>query len=179
LYHAVDVGSDSVIHSQAVIGADGFGYTPDAKGQMVEIAQIGGVTIGRNVSIGAATTIDRGAIENTIIEDGVKIDNQVQIGHNCIIGEHTLICGCCGIVGSSKIGKHCVFAGDVGVGGDAPIEVCDFVIVSARTLISRSITEPGTYSGSNLYDHNRQWKRNALRFLELDTLFKRVKKLEK
>jgi UDP-3-O-[3-hydroxymyristoyl] glucosamine N-acyltransferase len=137
------------------------------------------VSIGNDVSIGACTSIDRGAMDDTVIGDGVKIDNQVQIGHNARIGEHTLICGCVGIVGSTRIGRHCVLAGGVGVGGDGPIEICDRVVISAMTHVSSSISQPGIYSGGILHGTNRQWKRNALRFQRLDELARRVARLER
>ena len=175
----VSIGSDSEIHSGAVIGGSGFGFTPGPGGKLQEIAQIGGVVIGSDVSIGANTTIDCGAIDNTVIEDGVKIDNQVQIGHNCRIGAHTLICGCVGIVGSTVVGKHCVLAGDAGIGGDKPIEVCDHVVLSARTHVTASITEPGVYSSGDVFQPHTRWRRNVLRLAKLDELFKRVAKLEK
>ncbi|MCY4060620.1 MAG: DapH/DapD/GlmU-related protein, partial [Gammaproteobacteria bacterium] len=127
LYHGVTLGERCVVHSGAVIGADGFGFAPDESGRWVAIAQLGGVTLGNDVVVGACSTIDRGAISDTVVRDGVKIDNQVQIGHNCDIGEHTLICGRVGIVGSTKIGRHCVFAGGAGVAGDHPITICDNV----------------------------------------------------
>ncbi|HTO57549.1 MAG TPA: UDP-3-O-(3-hydroxymyristoyl)glucosamine N-acyltransferase, partial [Pseudomonadales bacterium] len=174
LYHRVRIGARSVVHSGAVIGADGFGFAPDERGRHIDIAQIGGVAIGADVSIGAATTIDRGAIDDTSIGDGVKIDNQVQIGHNTIVGEHTVICGCVGIVGSTRIGRHCVLAGGVGVGGDGPIEIADRVVVSGMTHVSRSIDKPGVYSGGVLHSATLKWKRNALRFAELDELAKRI-----
>ena len=177
--YGVHLGRRGVIHSGAVIGADGFGFTPDEKGRLQAIAQIGSVTLGDDVSVGACTSIDRGAIDDTIIEDGVKIDNQVQIGHNCHIGAHSVICGCVGMVGSSKIGRHCVLAGGAGIGGDRPIELCDQVTVSAMTHITRSITEPGVYSGGVLHNTNRRWKRNALRFSQLDSMAKRLARLEK
>jgi UDP-3-O-[3-hydroxymyristoyl] glucosamine N-acyltransferase len=179
LYANVRLGARCVIHSGAVIGADGFGFTPDEGGRLVAIAQLGGVTLGNDVSVGACSSIDRGALEDTIIEDGVKIDNQVQIGHNCHIGAHTVICGCVGIVGSTRIGRHCVLAGGVGIGGGAPIELCDRVVVSGMTHVSASITEPGVYSGGVLHGHNRQWKKNALRFQRLDELHRRLVRLER
>ena len=179
LYHDVRLGERCVIHSGAVIGADGFGFAPDERGRLFAIAQLGGVAIGNDVSVGACTTIDRGAIDDTVIRDGVKIDNQVQIGHNCDIGEHTLICGCVGIVGSTRIGRHCVFAGGAGVGGEQPIEICDHVQVSVVTTITRSITKPGVYSGGVLHNTARRWKRNALRFQQLDELAKRLSSLER
>jgi UDP-3-O-[3-hydroxymyristoyl] glucosamine N-acyltransferase len=179
LYADVTLGARCVIHSGAVIGADGFGFTPDERGHLVAIAQLGGVRLGDDVSVGACTSIDRGTLDDTIIEDGVKIDNQVQIGHNCQVGAHTVICGCVGIVGSTRIGRHCVLAGGVGIGGGTPIELCDRVIVSGMTHVSASINEPGVYSGGVLHGHNRQWKKNALRFQRLDELHRRVARLER
>ena len=179
LHADVKVGEQTVVHSGAVIGASGFGFTPGPDGHLVEIAQLGGVTIGSHVSVGANTTIDCGAIEDTVIEEGVKIDNQVQIAHNCHIGAHSLICGMVGMVGSTRIGRHCVLAGGVGVGGDKPIELCDGVILSACTHVTQSITEPGVYSGTTLFQPHGQWRRNAMRQSQLDSLFKRVRKLEK
>lgn len=175
----VQIGANSTIHPNAVIGAEGFGYAPDARGHLERIAQLGSVRIGRDVSIGAGSSVDRGALGDTLIGDGVKIDNQVQIGHNCVIGNHTVICGCCGIVGSTTIGAHCVLGGGVGVGGDGPISLCDGVTVSGMTHVSRSIERPGVYSGGVLHAESRQWKRNALRFANLDGLAKRVRALEK
>ena len=177
--YGVHVGERCVIHSGAVIGADGFGFEGDEKGVLQGIAQIGGVRLGDDVNVGAGTTIDRGTIDDTIIGNGVKIDNQVQIGHNCHIGAHSLICGCVGIVGSTTIGRHCVLAGGVGVGGDKPVEFCDHVTISAMTHVSRSIHKPGVYSGGVLHNASWRWKRNALRFTELDDIAKRLAYLEK
>ncbi len=179
LYDDVKIGARSVVHANAVLGADGFGFARSSGGALAPIAQLGGVTVGRDVSIGAATTVDRGAIEDTLIEDGVKIDNQVQIGHNCRIGAHSLICGCVGIVGSTEIGRGCVLAGMVGVGGDRPIRICDGVTISGCTHVSRSITVPGTYSGGVLHNAATAWKRNVLRFQNLDELARRVAKLDR
>lgn len=179
IYADVRLGARTIIHSGAIIGGDGFGFTPNGKGELVAIAQLGGVTIGADVSVGASSAIDRGALDDTVIEDGVKIDNQVQIGHNCHVGAHTIICGCVGIAGSSKIGRHVVLAGGAGVGGDHPVEICDQVVLSATTVATSSITEPGIYSGGVLHSPTRQWKRNALRLLKLDDLFRRVTSLEK
>jgi UDP-3-O-[3-hydroxymyristoyl] glucosamine N-acyltransferase len=178
LYNDVSIGPRSILHSGCVIGADGFGFTPDENGHMQEIAQLGGVQIGADVSIGAASTIDRGAIDDTVIEDGVKIDNQVQVGHNCRIGAHSLLCGCVGIAGSSVIGRHCVLAGGVGVGGDKPVTLCDGVMVTAYTPVTQSVETPGVYSGTIVFHEHGKWRRNALRFNALDELFKRVRKLE-
>ena len=179
IHHDVRIGERCVIHSGAVIGAEGFGFTPHADGRWQAIAQLGGVVIGDDVSIGANTAIDRGALQDTIIGNGVKIDNLVQIGHNCEIGDHTLICGCVGIVGSTKIGRHCVFAGGAGVGGAQPIEICDHVMVSVVTTITQSITRPGVYSSGTLHNLTSRWKRNAVRFQELDSLARRVSRLER
>lgn len=175
----VRTGVRCVVHSGAVIGAEGFGFTPDEQGRWQAIAQLGGVVLGDDVSIGANTTVDRGALEDTVIGQGVKIDNLCQIGHNCQIGDHTLICGCVGIVGSTTVGKHCVLAGGCGIGGDGPVTLCDQVVVSAMTLISQSIRQPGRYSGAVLHAPNRDWKRNALRFRGLDDMHKRLRRLER
>lgn len=179
LYRDVHLGRNSIVHANTVLGADGFGFTPDNRGHLQEIAQLGGLRVGCDVSIGASTTVDRGTLDHTIIEDGVKIDNQVQIGHNCHIGAHSVICGCVGIVGSTRIGRHCVLAGGVGIGGSAPITLCDGVTVSGMTHVSASISEPGVYSGGVLHSKTRQWKRNVLRLQSLDGLFRRVARLEK
>ena len=179
LYHGVRLGERCIVHSGAVIGADGFGFAPDAAGRLQAIAQVGGVTIGDDVSIGALSAVDRGAIDDTVIADGVKIDNLVQIGHNCVIGAHSVICGCTGIVGSTRIGRHCILGGGVGVGGDGPVEICDGVTVSAMTHVTSSIDEPGVYSGGTLHGKTRRWKRSALRFAELDSMARRLARLEK
>ena len=178
LYHGVRLGARCVVHAGAVIGADGFGFTPNDRGEWQAIAQLAGVRLGDDVSIGACTTIDRGAIADTVIGNGVKIDNQVQIGHNCQIGDHTLICGRVGIVGSTKIGRHCVFAGGAGVAGEHPIEICDNVQVGVVTTVTRSIDKPGVYQGSVLHDVSHRWRRNALRFQQLDDMARRLNDLE-
>ena len=179
LCHGVEIGRRCVIHSGAVIGADGFGFAADATGRLQMIAQLGGVRIGDDVRIGACTSVDRGAIEDTVIEHGVKIDNQVQVGHNCRIGAHTVICGCVGLSGSTRIGRHCILAGGVGVAGDGPVEICDGVTVSAMTHVTGSIGQPGIYSGGVPHNTNRRWKRNVLRFAQLDGIAKRLAKLER
>ena len=178
IYRKVVVGERCIIHSGVVLGAAGFGFTPNAQGQYETIGQIGGLQIGNDVSIGATTAIDCGTIEDTIIGDGVKIDNQVQIGHNCRIGDHTIICGGAGMAGSTIIGKHCVLAGGCGIAGSSPITLCDGVVVSVKTTISQSIGKPGIYSGAIVASEHKQWLRNALRFNNLAQLFARVKKLE-
>jgi len=176
MYHDVVLGRNVAIHSGAVIGADGFGFAFDGK-QSIKIHQLGGVRIGDDVEIGAATTIDRGAIEDTIIEQGVKIDNQVQIGHNCIVGEHSVICGCAAIAGSVTIGRYCILGGGSGAVGH--ITIADKVQVSAMSLISQSITRPGMYSSGTGHMETGAWKRNVVRFKQLDDMAKRLKELEK
>ena len=178
LYPQVTLGHRCTVHSGVVLGAAGFGYTPDEKGHLQTIAQLGGVRIGNDVSIGAGTTIDCGAIDDTIIEDGVKIDNLVQIGHNCKVGAHSLICGCVGLAGSTEIGRHCVLAGGSGVGGKHPVKICDHVVIGAKTNVTQSIDKPGIYSGFILATEHGTWLRNAVKFSALGELFKRVKKLE-
>lgn len=179
LCDGVQIGANSVVHANTVIGAEGFGYAPDQHGALERIAQLGSVVIGSDVSVGANSTVDRGALGDTCIGNGVKIDNQVQIGHNCTIGDHSVICGCCGIVGSTTIGKHVVLGGGVGVGGDGPLSICDGVTVSGMTHVSQSISEPGIYSGGVLHDKTKTWKRNAVRFRQLDALARRVRGLER
>jgi len=175
VYHECRVGRRAVVHSGAVIGADGFGVAEDA-GRWTKIPQIGGVVIGDDVEIGANTTIDRGAIDDTIIEDGVKIDNQVQIGHNVRIGAHTAIAGCVGVAGSANIGRHCMIGGAAVVLGH--LRLADRVSVSAGTIITRSINEPGTYTGVFPFDRNSSWVHNAVWLRHLSELADRVRTLE-
>lgn len=175
LYHGVRLGRSVVIHAGAVIGADGFGFAFDGE-KCVKIHQLGSVDIGDEVEIGAGTTIDRGAIEDTVIEQGVKIDNQVQIGHNCRIGAHTVICGCTAIAGSAVIGRHCVLGGASGVVGH--IRIADRVRVGAMSLVSQSITDAGDYASGTGIMKSPLWRRNAVRFSQLDSLVKRLLKLE-
>ncbi len=176
LYHEVRIGSRVTIHSQAVIGADGFGFAFDGA-RRVKIQQLGTVEIGDDVDIGAGTTVDRGTIEDTIVERGVKIDNQVQIGHNCHIGAHTVICGCTAIAGSARIGKYCVLGGASGMVGH--LSLADGVQVSAMSLVSKSITEPGTYSSGTGQMKTADWKRAIVRFQQLDGIVRRLKELER
>lgn len=175
IYPSVVIGQRCLIHSGAVIGADGFGFAHDGKG-WVKIAQLGGVTIGDDVEIGAGTTIDRGALEDTQIANGVKLDNQIQIAHNVHIGESTAIAGCTAIAGSTRIGSHCTIAGMSGVTGH--LEIADKTHITAMTLVSRSIKEPGAYSSGTGLEPHAQWKRNVVRFRQLDQLSQRVKQLE-
>jgi len=175
LYHDVEVGAFCTIHSGAVIGADGFGFAKDGP-DWVKIAQLGGVTIGDHVEVGAGTSIDRGALDNTIIGYGVKLDNQVQIAHNVELGDYTAIAGCTAIAGSTKLGKHCTIAGACGITGH--LTLVDGVHVTAMSLVTHSISEPGAYSSGTGLDKNQKWRRNAARFKQLDQMAKRLKQLE-
>ncbi|HTT12704.1 MAG TPA: UDP-3-O-(3-hydroxymyristoyl)glucosamine N-acyltransferase [Burkholderiaceae bacterium] len=174
--HECSVGARGIVHSGAVIGADGFGFAPFA-GSWIKIPQTGRVVIGDDVEIGANTTIDRGTMGDTVIEDDVKIDNQVQIGHNCRIGAHTVIAGCTGIAGSAIIGRYCQLGGASMIHGH--ITLCDGVVVSGGTLISRSINEPGFYSGPFPFMANRDWERNAAVVRHLRELRERIRVLER
>ncbi|NLO54420.1 MAG: UDP-3-O-(3-hydroxymyristoyl)glucosamine N-acyltransferase [Gammaproteobacteria bacterium] len=176
LYHDVTVGQRVVIQSGAVIGGEGFGFA-NHQGVWHKIAQIGGVTIGDDVEIGANTTIDRGALSDTLIGNGVKLDNQIQIAHNVQIGDHTAIAACVGISGSAKIGRNCMLAGGVGLVGH--IEICDGVFITGMTMVTHSITEPGAYSSGTAMQPASDWKKNAVRFRQLDDIAKRVRVLEK
>ena len=176
LYHGVRLGDSVMIQSGSVIGADGFGFAFDGEKQ-IKIHQLGSVLLSDNVEIGACTTIDRGTIEDTIIGKGVKIDNQVQIGHNCKIGDHSVICGCVGIAGSVNIGKHCIMGGASGAVGH--ITISDKVNVSAMSLVSESILESGIYSSGTWHMKTSDWKRSNIRFKQLDMMNKRVRQLEK
>ncbi|MFN9029283.1 MAG: UDP-3-O-(3-hydroxymyristoyl)glucosamine N-acyltransferase [Betaproteobacteria bacterium] len=176
IMHACALGARAVVHSGAVIGADGFGFAP-FEGRYLKIPQTGRVLIGDDVEIGANTTIDRGTMGDTVIEDGVKLDNQVQVAHNVRIGAHTVVAGCVGIAGSAIIGRHCQIGGAAMIHGH--ITLCDGVIVSGGTLISRSITQPGFYSGVFPFMPNRDWERNAALVRHLDELRDRLRKLEK
>ena len=176
VYPGCRIGARAIIHSGAVIGADGFGIANDA-GRWVKIPQIGAVVIGDDVEIGANTTIDRGSLDDTVIGDGVKLDNQIQIGHNCRVGAHTAMAGCVGIAGSSEIGSHCSIGGGAIVLGH--LTVCDHVTISAATVISRSIRKPGTYTGMFPADDHQSWTRNTAVVRHLADLMERVRALEK
>lgn len=173
------LGERVLIHPGAVIGADGFGFARSPDGRAERIAHFGAVVIGDDVEVGANTTIDRGSLGDTVIESGVKIDNQVQIGHNVHIGRDTIICGCVGVAGSTRIGARCVLAGGVGVGGDGPIHLVDDVIVTGMTHVSRSIGEAGRYASGTLQAPSVSWRRNALRLSQLDGWIRRLIALEK
>ncbi len=173
----VIIGARAVIHPGAVLGADGFGFANNS-GRWEKVPQIGTVRLGDDVDIGANTTIDRGALGDTVIGDGVKIDNLVQVAHNVQIGAHTAIAGCVGISGSSKIGKHCMIGGGVGLAGH--LEIADGVTVTGMTLVSRSIREPGSvYSGGMHMAPAPAWRKNAVRFGQLDDMYRRLRELER
>jgi len=176
LMQDVRIGARGIFHPGVVIGADGFGNAMTSDG-WVKVPQLGGVHIGNDVEIGANTTVDCGAIGDTVIEDGVRIDNLCMIAHNVRIGEHTAIAAMTGIAGSTVIGKRCLFAGRAGAVGH--INVCDDVIVAAQTFLSKDVTEPGTYAASFPADNARSWAKQLARFRRLGTLIERVKKLEK
>lgn len=176
LYHGVQLGRGCVIHSHAVLGADGFGYAPGPEG-WVKIHQLGGVCLGDRVEVGAGTTIDRGALDDTVIEDGAIIDNLVQIAHNCHIGKNTAIAGCTGLAGSTIIGANCTLAGGVGVVGH--VEICDNVHITGMTMVTKSIRQPGSYSSGTPMSTTRDWRRNAVRFAQLESIQQRLSVMEK
>lgn len=176
VYHNVMIGQRAIIHSGVVIGSDGFGMANE-KGVWRKIYQLGTVIIENDVEIGANTTIDRGALENTVIENGVKLDNQIQIGHNVRIGAHTAIAGCVGIAGSTRIGRHCMIGGGVGIAGH--IEIADGTILTARSSIHKSITKPGIYASGIPAIPHRAWWRILNRLLQLDNIVNRLENMEK
>ena len=172
IYNDVKIGNNIIIHSGVVIGADGFGFANDRE-EFIKIPQIGGVRIGHNVEIGSNTSIDRGTLDNTIIGNGVKIDNQIQIAHNVHIGDNTAIAGCVGIAGSAKIGKNCVIGGGVGIQGH--IEICDNAKITGMAKVSCDIKEAGVYSSGTPLMLNAKWLKNAARFKQLNELFLKYK----
>jgi UDP-3-O-[3-hydroxymyristoyl] glucosamine N-acyltransferase len=176
VYDGVDIGKRALIHSGVVLGSDGFGFAPEA-GRNIKIAQLGGLRIGDDVEIGAGTSIDRGALEDTVIGNGVKIDNQVQIAHNVKVGDNTVICGCSAIAGSSVIGKNCIIAGAVGVINH--VTICDGVTVTAMSLVNQPISEPGIYSSGTGMSDSASWRKNIVRFRQLDELWKRMQQIER
>jgi UDP-3-O-[3-hydroxymyristoyl] glucosamine N-acyltransferase len=170
------IGERCLLHPGVVIGADGFGLAPH-EGAWVKIEQLGAVRIGNDVEIGANTCIDRGALDDTLIEDGVKLDNLIQIGHNVRVGKHTAMAGCVGVAGSATIGAHCTFGGGAIVLGH--LTVADGVHVSAATVVTRSIHKPGQYTGMFPIDDNASWEKNAATLKQLHSLRERLKALEK
>lgn len=176
LYHDVRIGKRVVIQSGAVLGGEGFGFAKE-KGIWQKIAQIGGVTVGDDVEIGVNTAIDRGALADTIIGNGVKLDNQIQIAHNVQVGDHTAMAACVGISGSTRIGKHCMLAGGVGLVGH--IDICDNVFLTGMTMVTHSITEPGAYSSGTAMQPAAEWRKSAARIRQLDDIARRLRQLEK
>jgi len=174
--HGVRIGARVLLHPGVVIGGDGFGIAREPAG-WIKVPQVGSVVIGDDVEIGANTTIDRGAIEDTVLEDGVKLDNQIQVGHNVRLGAHTVVAGCAAIAGSATIGRNCMIAGCVGIGGH--LEIADGTVITGMSMVSHSIREPGVYSGSLPVDEAARWRRNAARFRQLDKLAKRVARMER
>lgn len=176
IYPGCRIGRRAIIHAGAVIGADGFGFARDGE-TWVKIAQTGRVLIGDDVEIGANTTIDRGALEDTVIEDGVKLDNQIQVGHNVRIGRHTAMAGCVGIAGSAKVGAGCTVGGGAIILGH--LTLADGVHVSAGTLVAKSIAQPGSYTGTVPFMAHDDWLKNFARLRHLDGMADRIRALEK
>ena len=176
VYHGCMIGDRVILHSGCVIGSDGFGLAPDG-GRWLKIPQIGRVVIGNDVEIGANTTVDRGALDDTVIEEGVKLDNQIQVAHNVRIGAHTAIAACTGIAGSAKIGAHCTIGGAAMIFGH--IEIADGVNISTNTLITKSLTQPGTYTSALPFSEHGEWLKNAVQMRHLDSMSKRIRELEK
>ena len=175
LVQDVRIGERTVIHPGAVIGSDGFGHARDDSGWL-KIPQVGGVVIGNDVEIGSNSAVDRGAIDDTIIEDGVRLDNLVQIGHNVRIGAHTVMAGLSGVAGSTTIGKRCMIAGLAGLVGH--VTICDDVVLTTQAVITKDIREPGVYSATFGVEKDKDWKRMVVRFRRLEALAKRVAELE-
>jgi UDP-3-O-[3-hydroxymyristoyl] glucosamine N-acyltransferase len=176
LCDGVRVGARSTLHPGVVIGADGFGFAPE-RGAWIKVPQVGSVHLGEDVEIGANTTVDRGAIEDTVIEEGVKIDNQVQVGHNVRIGAHTAIAGCVGIAGSAVIGARCQIAGQSGIAGH--LSICDDVVLTARALVVDDITEPGVYASAVPVEKFADWRRILGRLKRIDSLARKVSSLQR
>jgi len=176
VYYDCVIGEYCILHSSSIVGSDGFGFEHDA-GEWLKIPQVGGVIIGNQVEIGACSVVDRGALNDTVIEDGVKLDNHVQIAHNVHVGEHTVMSRGVGIAGSTRIGKNCLFGGMVGVRDH--IEITDNVMITAMSIVTKSLTKPGSYSSTTPIDDTKSWRKNSVRFKHLDDMFKRIRQLEK
>lgn len=178
LYAEVRVGARCLVHSGAVLGSDGFGFARDPDGRWTKVPQVGRVIVGDDVEIGANTTIDRGAIDDTLIGNGVRLDNQIQVGHNVVIGEHTAIAALTGISGSTRIGARCMIAGQVGIAGH--ITIADDVVITGRAIVTNSIRRPGAYGGGGPpADQLSRWRRNVVRFGQLDEIARRLRRLER
>jgi UDP-3-O-[3-hydroxymyristoyl] glucosamine N-acyltransferase len=174
--YGCEIGDDCILHSGIVIGADGFGFVKEGE-NYIKIPQLGFVHIGNNVEIGANTTIDRGALENTVVGDGVKLDNQIQIAHGVTIGDNTVISAATAIAGSTHIGSNCLIGGLVGI--IEHLTIADNVMITGRTMVTRSISESGSYSSGTTADTTESWRKNNARFRQLDKIAKRIAKLEK
>jgi UDP-3-O-[3-hydroxymyristoyl] glucosamine N-acyltransferase len=172
----VRLGARVRLHPGAVLGADGFGLAMDG-GHWIKVPQLGGVVVGDDCEVGANTCIDRGAIEDTVLGDDVRLDNLIQVGHNVRIGDHTAVAGCTAIAGSARIGRYCLVGGAVGITGH--LEVCDRVTITAMSLVTQSITAPGEYSSGMPVQESRLWRRNGARFRQLDQLARRMAALSK
>jgi UDP-3-O-[3-hydroxymyristoyl] glucosamine N-acyltransferase len=176
IYHGCHIGKRAIIHSGAVIGADGFGFAPDGR-DWIKIPQIGAVVIGDDVEIGANTTVDRGALDDTVIGDGCKIDNLVQIAHNCNIGAYSVLAGCTGIAGSVTLGEHCIVGGAGMISGH--VTLAPGTTISGGSLVMKNITQPGLYTSVFPIDSHDEWVRNAAHIRRLSHLAERVSELEK
>ena len=176
IYPGVSIGHNAIIHSGAVLGSDGFGIAND-NGQWIKVPQLGSLIIGNHVEIGANTSIDRGAIEDTLIGNGVKLDNLIQIAHNVCIGDNTVIAGCVGIAGSATIGKNCAIGGGAGVLGH--LNIVDNVHITATSLVTKSIKKSGLYSSGTPLQESHLWHKNFVRFKQLDCMARRLTQLEK
>jgi UDP-3-O-[3-hydroxymyristoyl] glucosamine N-acyltransferase len=176
IYPRCRLGARCIVHAGAVIGSDGFGFARERDGSWVKIPQIGRVLIGDDVEIGAGTTIDRGAMGDTVLADGVKLDNQIQIGHNVVVGAHTAMAGCVGIAGSARIGARCTVGGGAVILGH--LEIGDDVNISAGTLVAKSISGPGTFSGTVPFLEHGKWLRNFSHLRHLDTMADKIRALE-
>ncbi len=171
----VQLGQRVLIHAGAVLGSDGFGLAVDGD-HWIKVPQLGGVRIGDDCEIGANTTIDRGALEDTVLENDVRLDNLIQIAHNVHVGAHTAMAGCAAVAGSARIGRWCMIGGNAGIVGH--LEVADHVTITAKSLVTHSIREPGEYSSGIALQENRAWRKNAARFKQLDNMARRLKQLE-
>lgn len=176
LYHNVRTGQRCLIHANSVIGGDGFGFAHTGRA-WEKIAQLGGVVLGDDVEVGACTSIDRGALGDTIIGNDVKIDSQVQIAHNVKIGDHSALAGCVGIAGSTQVGQYCMLGGGVGLSGH--LHIADGVQITGMSLVTGSIEEKGIYSSGTGAMPNKSWRKNAVRFKQLDDMARRLRQLER
>lgn len=176
VYHDCQIGSGCILHAGAVVGADGFGFAPDGQ-DWVKIPQIGRVLIGNDVEVGANTTIDRGAIDDTIIEDGCKLDNLVHIGHNCVIGRNSVMAGCAGIAGSTVFGEHCIVGGAGMISGH--LTIASGTTISGGSTLMKSIAKPGVYTSVFPIDTHEEWLRNASHIRRLSKMADRISELEK